>query len=192
MTKRVLSVLTILGLLLGALSIGAVDAGAKKKKKKKVKKCAPYKPGEEGAEADTSKVTHKATADKPVEVTLATSPGLGVGGEDATETFISHVYHNVLVDSKAKSSKLFVRIEIVDYEDQDLYLLTADGVDVAHAAGFNPAPEVYNDTSGGGHTEQGAEQIDGVTSADCTGYTVDVAAATGVGEDVLLKLWLEK
>ena len=192
MTKRILSVMTILGLLAGALAVTAGDAGAAKKKKKKPKKCRTYKPGEMGAEAELSKVTHKATEEKPVEVTLPTEPGVGVGGSSATETFITHVYHNVQVDPKAKSTKLFVRLEMADYEDQDLYVRVADGSAVAQAAGFNPEPAVYNDDANGGHTEQGAEQIDGLESADCTGYTIDIAAATGLGEDVVLKFWLAK
>ena len=187
MTKRVLSVLMVGGLVAGALGATTVEATAKKSNK-----CKAYKPGPEGAEAKTAKVTDKATEKKPVAVTLATTPGAGVGGEDATETAISHVYHNVQVDSKAKSAKLFIRLEMVDYEDQDLYVRLPSGAEVARAAGFNPEPAIYNDDSGGGHTEKGAEVIDGIITADCGGYTIDVAAATGTGSDVTLKYWLAK
>lgn len=187
MTKRVLSVLMVGGLVAGAIGATTVEATAKK-----AKKCKAYKPGPEGADADTLVVTDKATEKKPATATLATSPGAGVGGTDETETAISHAYHNVQVDSKKKSAKLFIRLEMAAYEDQDLYVRLPSGAEVARAAGFNPEPAVYNDTEGGGHTEKGAEVIDGIITADCGGYTIDAAAATGTGSDVTLKYWLGK
>ena len=46
--------------------------------------------------------------------------------------------------------------------------------------------------SKGAHYELGASQIDGYSSADCAGYTVDLASEITPGEDVTLKLWLSK
>ena len=188
MRSRPLAILLAAALAAAAFTASPAPAAAKKKPKK----CRKYVPGEAGKGAKTSVVTNAATEKKPVEVTLETAPGVGVGGNEYTETGISHAYHNVQVDSKAKSAGLWVRLEMPAYEDQDLYLQAADGTDLAHAAGFNPAPAAYNDTEGGGHTEEGAEQLDGVLSADCAGYTVDVAAATGFGGEVTLKFWLGK
>ena len=70
------------------------------------------------------------------------------------------------------------------------YVLDKIGTEVARAAGFNPAPAVYNDTEAGGHTEEEAEQIDGIMTPDCTGFTIDVASATAEGNPLVLKLWL--
>lgn len=160
------------------------------KKKKGPAKCAAYAPGEEGAEAETTVVTDAATEDKPIEITMSAGPGVGIGGNAVTETFISHVYQNVQVDSKAKDTGLWVRMEMPYPSDYDLYLNNPDGSTAAHAAGFNPEPAVYNDDGAGGHTEPEAEQLDGIKSSDCQGYTVDVATATGEGWDLTVKFWL--
>ena len=196
MTKRILTVLMVVALIGGMLATTALDAGAKKKKKKKPKSkvCAPYAPGEQGADAETTVVTDKATEEAPVEVTLTAEPGAGTLFEGIEIGAISHVFHNVQVDSKAKTTGLWVRLEIPEYEDYDLYLNNPDGTTASKASGFNAhtegSPLAYNDTSSGGHTENGAEQLDGIKSSDCQGYTVDVAAATAPGGDVTLKFWL--
>lgn len=164
----------------------------KGKKKSKGKKCAAYKPGEQGAEAETTVVTDKATEKSPIEVTIEAPPGVGVGGNAATEALIGHAFQNVQVDSKSKTAGLWVRLEMPWPSDYDLYLNNPDGSNAAHAAGFNPDPALYNDNENGGHTEEEAEQLDGIKSKDCQGYTVDVATATGEGYDLTLKLWLGK
>lgn len=187
-----LSVVATSALILGAFVAGPADAKKKKKPKPPPPPpvCAPYTPGEQGADAETTVVTPAATADAPVEVALHTEPGIGVGGNSVTETFISHVFQNVQVDSEGPTG-LFVRLEMGATDDLDLYVNTADGEMVARAAGFNPEPAVYNDTEGGGHTEKGAEVIDGIPVGDCDGFTIDVAGATTAGGDATLKFWLE-
>jgi hypothetical protein len=196
-SMRTIAVLASAALISTGMIAGTADA--KKKKKPTVPPpppaCAEYVPGELGTGAPTTKVTPAATADAPVEVTIATDPGFGTGTglgpvDDVTMSQISHALHNVQVDSEGATT-LFVRLEMPETTDYDLYVRAADGTAVASASGFNPEPAIYNDTSNGGHTEVGAEVIDGVATEDCGGYTIEMAGATTPGGDVTLKLWLE-
>ena len=151
--------------------------------------CTPYAPGEEGKDAGPAVlVTDAATAEKPVETTIDIHEGIGVGGvfEDA----MSHAFKNVQVDPAAASTGLYVRLEMPAHADYDLYVNNPDGSMAARAAGFNPEPAVYNDTEAGGHTETGAEVIEGLTSTDCQGYTVRTSAASAEGGTLTLKFWL--
>lgn len=67
----------------------------------------------------------------------------------------------------------------------------AEGKEAAHAAGFNPAPVgIFDGTGSGGHSEQGAEALDGIKVADCSGWTFDVASYLSEGREVTLKFWL--
>ncbi|MFN2526196.1 MAG: hypothetical protein ABR505_08025 [Actinomycetota bacterium] len=170
----------------------------KKKKKKCPKKgpgdvpvaaCAPYTPGEQGGEAETSIVTDAATEEAPVEVTIPTDPGFGIGGTPLEAT-ISHAFHNIQVDSANPTAGLHLVLEFDLEEDYDLYLNYPDGSEAAHVAGFNPVPPLSDGTGSGGHSEMGAEYLDGVSTPDCGGYTLDIANATGLGGDKTLKLWL--
>ena len=36
----------------------------------------------------------------------------------------------------------------------------------------------------------GSENVEGLVTADCTGYLVDIVSATSPGEEVTLTLWL--
>ena len=152
--------------------------------------CPAYVPGEQGAEAETTIVGADATEEKPIEVTIAAPAGV-------PEAAIERVFHNVQVDSDAAEAGLYARYEFPIYEDHDMYLRYADGTEAARAAGFNPAPIIPNNgvfwtdgTGAGGHSEQGAEVLDGIRSADCAGYTLDLAAYLSEGGDMTLKLWL--
>jgi hypothetical protein len=180
-----------------------------KKKRKKCKKrqaqqppapepepeaCPAYVPGEKGAEAETTVVTAAATEEAPVELALNPGPAIGLfSGELAPgveNPLITHAFQNVQVDTDGEPLGLYVRIEFAEGEDQDLYLLNADDSTAARAAGGNQAPEVLGDGTGtGGHSEATAEQLDGVLTPDCGGYTIDDVNAFGFGETVL-KLWL--
>lgn len=186
-----------------ALVFGAfVAAPAEAKKKKKHKKpaaCAPYVPGEAGADQPITVVTDAATADAPVEVKLSTDPGLGFSSSDGPsgdEGATSHAYTNVQIDSAAASRGLYVRVEFAPTWDYDLFLRSSDGTAIAYAAGYNVAPVSdplgvgLDGTGHGGHSEQGAEVLDGVDSPDCTGYTIDVSSASTPGGDVTVKYWL--
>jgi hypothetical protein len=56
-----------------------------------------------------------------------------------------------------------------------------------------PVPVAGLDGTGaGGHTEVGAEQIDGWISPDCAPYVIDLVSASTPGGDVTLKFWLAK
>lgn len=190
MSKRALSVLMIIGLVGSLFAAGTIDASAKKRKKKKV--CKAYVAPERAADVETVKVTDKATAETPLELTLATEPGLGVGRNPANlGARVSHVYQNIQVDSKAKTAGLYMRVEFPDYNDYDLYLDRADGTTAAQAAGFGEGVEQLQDgDTSDGHTEIGAEEVSGIETADCAGYTPDIVGATTQGGEVTVKLWL--
>jgi len=189
-TVRTLAVVASAALLLGAVAV--VPAGAR------AKKCAPFETSGVGAEAETSIVTDKATADAPIEVTIATDPGAGFTNADdpsGDTGATSHKFHNVQVDSKAKTAKLFVRAEFLPSWDYDLFLRLPEGPSVAYEADFNPltvgGPTPVGGTSNG-HAEPGVSQIDGQVSLDCEGFTVDVGSSITPGGEVTLKFWLEK
>lgn len=150
--------------------------------------CAAYVPGEQGAAAETTVVTDAATEEAPLEVTITAPPGV-------PEVALGHVFHNLQVDAAAADAGLYVRYEFPVYEDHDIYLNYSDGSEAAHAGGFNPAPVPValgccDGTGTGGHSEQGAEVLDGVRTADCGGYTLDMASFMSEGGDMTLKLWL--
>ena len=193
---RTLAVLASAGLILGAFVAAPADA----KKKKKPKACAEYVPGETGAEAETTVVTDAATAEKPVEVTLDTGEGLGLSsadGPDGDYGHTNHAYTNVQVDS-AGDAGLYVRVEFPEAFDYDIFLRSADGTALAYAAGFNQGMTPAGDPSGlgldgtghGGHSEMGAEMVDGWIAADCEGFTLDVVSAITPGGEVTVKYWL--
>jgi hypothetical protein len=194
--KKTLHALLIVCLIAGLLAGAALDAGAKKKKKKKKKKpkvkvCAPYAMPEHAAEGEVVKVTDAATEQAPIEITAATEPGLGMGrGDGGPGAAVSHFYQNIQVDSKAKKTGLYMRVEFADYQDYDLYLDRADGTTAAQAAGFGDAEQLQDGNTDDGHTELGAEQVTGIETADCGGYTADIVGATTHGTDITIKLWL--
>lgn len=175
------------------------DCGKKKSKGKGAKKCPdkgnkpkppaapscpPYVPGEQGAEAATSIVTAAATEEKPLEVTITAPPGV-------PEVSLGKVFQNIQVDTAGAEAGLYVRYEFPVFEDHDLYLNYADGSEAARAAGFNPTPvAVFDGTGDGGHSEQGAEMLDGIRSADCAGYTLDMSSFASEGGEMTLLLWL--
>jgi hypothetical protein len=201
-SRRIFKTAAVVGA--SALILGAFVAGpaqAKKKKPKKPAVCAPYVPGELGTGQPISVVTDAATADKPVEATVATEPGLGFTSPDGAsgdEGRPSHVFYNVQVDSAAPGAYLYVREEFQEGTEYDLFLRDATGAALAYAAGANQTPTAVPDpiglgldgTGNGGHSEFAAEQIDGYSATDCAGYTVDVGSAITPGGDVTLKFWL--
>ena len=150
--------------------------------------CPAFTPGEQGAEAETTVVTADATEEKPIEVAIEAPPGV-------PEVALGHAFHNIQVDASGSEGGLFARYEFPVYEDHDIYLNYADGSEAAHAGGFNPAPVPValgccDGTGTGGHSEQGAEVLDGIRTPDCAGYTLDMAAFMSEGGEMTLKLWL--
>nr|MBA2724699.1 hypothetical protein [Actinomycetota bacterium] len=151
--------------------------------------CAPMTPAEGGADAPIVTVTDEMTEEAPLEIPI-TAPA---GTPAAPET----VFHNLQVDSASADTGLYARYEFSEVEDYDLYLQKSDGTIAAQAAGFNPVPFVptnpafnTNGEGSGGHSEQGAEQIDGVKTADCGGYTAQMDSYLAEGGDLVLKVWL--
>lgn len=203
MARRVLPYLLALALVTGMVAVVPATAASnrsdqleqQKKKKKKPKPsptptvCPAYVPGEQGADLETQVVTDAATAEAPVEVTIPTDPGFGIGGTPLEAT-ISHAFQNIQVDSANPTAGLHLVLEFDLEEDYDLYLNYADGTEAAHVAGFNPIPPLSDGTGSGGHSEMGAEFLEGISTPDCGGYTLDIANATGLGGDKTLKLWL--
>ncbi len=195
--KRSIVAICILSLVVAGLVASPAQA-KKKKKPKPVPACAPYVPGELGSGAETATLTDAHTADAPLVVELSSGPGLGFSstdpGGDQGET--SHVYYNVLVDTAAVDTGLYVRTEFMQLTEYDLFVRTADGTAAAYTAGANqtpvpiPGPLGLDGTGSGGHSEFGADQIDGLRSPDCTGYTVDVVSAITPGGPVSMSLWL--
>lgn len=160
--------------------------------------CAPYVPGEMGAEAETTVVTDAATEEEPIEVDVPLGPATSNIGSDRT----TRMKHNVQVDSAAADAGLWIRLEAPPLDDPDLYVYWPEGgKPAAVAGGFNPAlvagpvPAPVNDrinlngTGSGGHSEFTAEQIDGLTTSDCQGWTLDLVNWLGRG-GYTLKLWL--
>jgi hypothetical protein len=195
-TVRQIAVLASATLLLGAFVAGPADA--KKKKKKPV--CATYaSPDWATGAGETTIVTEAATAEAPVEVALTAAPGLGftsTDGESGDTGETSHVYQNVQVDTATPAGgNLFVRAEFTPAFDYDLFLRLPDITAVAYEADFNPATAGGPTPVGGmegSSAEPGASQIDGYSSSDCSGYTVDVASGISPGGEVTLKFWLEQ
>lgn len=191
--KPFVGLLAACALVLSGLAL-APAAAKGKGKAKKPKKCAPYAPGNLGADADTTIVTDAATESSPIEVTIPVEPGAGFTSTDPPPSgdtgHITHSFHNVQVDTKGKVAGLWARIEYLPTWDHDLYLRLADGTAAAYEADFNPIAGSGLGSTSGGSAEQGVSQIDGYYSLDCAGFTLDIASSIGGGPDVALTLWL--
>lgn len=196
-TVRTLSVVASVVLIVGAFAAGPADA--KKKKKKPVPAgCAAYVPGELGAGQPVTVVTDAATAEAPVEVEIDTAEGVGFtspNGSADDEGMPSHVFTNVQVDSASPETGLYIRLEFPEGLEYDLFARLADGTSYAYVAGSNHTGTLVSQggldgTGNGGHSEVGAEVLEGLTTSDCGGYTIDVASAITPGGAVTVKYWL--
>lgn len=165
--------------------------GKKPPKPPAVAECPAYVPGEQGAEAETITVTDAATAEAPVVVEFDSGPGFTrdiITGLNAYNETTS-VYHNVQVDSAAAEAGLYARIEFPDHHDYDLFLNHADGSRAAASGGTNTAPGVLS--CGDGCTDgSNFEQVEGVRTADCAGYTSQTMSFLSTGGATKLILWL--
>ena len=154
--------------------------------------CAPYQPGEMGKDAQTTVVTDAATEDKPIEIPVPLGPATGNYGSDRT----TRMKHNVQVDSAASDAGLWVRLESPPMDDPDLYVYWPQGgKPAAVVGGFNPLlvggplPNPANNATvaslngqgQGGHSEFTAEQVDGLRTSDCQGWTLDLVNWAGRG-----------
>lgn len=161
-----------------------------------VPSCPAYVPGDEGKEAATTVVTDAATAEKPVEVDLTAGAGGGampIGGTPVPYDETSSVYQNIQVDAADPSAGLYVRFEFPDRHDYDLYLNYPDGSTAANSGDANAAPgEGLGGGSPDGGWEAGSnyEQVMGIATADCAGYTARMVSFLTNGGAVKLKVWL--
>ena len=184
---RTVAVLASLAMLTGAFIAAPAEAA---KKKKKPAACAKYAPAERGAGQPVTVVTDAATADKPVEVTVATDPGAGFSSEEGEgnedEIASSHAYTNVQIDSAKPGVGLYVQISFNPAFDYDLHLRDNYGTSIEYSAGFGPVPSGTDHS----HSGVGTESLEGLQAADCQGFTVDVVGAGTTGGDVTVSYWL--
>ena len=188
-TIRTLSVIASAALILGAFAVGPADA------KKKKKGCAPYVPSEWSADIPVTMVTAEHTEEAPLVVEVPTEAGVGTSSGDSPEngdtSHAAHAFVNVQVDSAASETGLYGTLEFTPAWDYDLFFRGNDGVGLAYSAGTSHLVPAFglDGTGHGGHSGLGTENIDGLTTVDCTGYLVDVVTSIGPGETVTLKLW---
>lgn len=191
-TGRTLALMTCVALLLSAVvATPATAAKPKKKKKPKPPACAPFTPGEDGAEAPTIVLNDTATEAKPVEHAVV----LDISAADfVPATAPPTEYFNIQVDTNNPDVGVYVLWEFPDRRDYDMNLLHGDGTPAAQAQTFNtgygtPAGGLREPGHGGEGTE-GSEKLIGIRTADCAGWTVETQNWFGEGGEFTLKLWL--
>ncbi|MEA2486772.1 MAG: hypothetical protein QOF16_426 [Actinomycetota bacterium] len=179
----------------------ALPANAKTAKHKKPKKpaaCAPYQAGDFAKDAPLVTVTDAATADKPLEQKVT----LGQSVADVTfgATDVSVAYFNVQVDSLAPNTGLYAHVDFPQRNDYDLEFQYPDQSYAARSHAFNTVNESndqalpvlgpISSTGHGGQATPTSEELVGIDTNDCGGYTVKVSNALGQGGDTTVKLWL--
>lgn len=193
MNKRTCSIVLALGLVVSGVLAGPATAGKKKKA------CKPITPAAAGAEKDTVVVTDSHTADAPLiqSVHLAESVAdadiFGTGALSPAQE-----YFNVQVDSAAKTAGLYVTFEFQEHRDYDLWAYFADDTVAASSHGFQPllaskgtqADLSNTATNHGGESTPSSENLVGIITNDCGGYTIETANWLGEGGDFEIKLWL--
>jgi hypothetical protein len=162
----------------------------KPKKDAKPKACAPFAPGEAGADQPSVTVTDAATEEAPVEqvVTLDMSlADLQVGDP-------SSAFFNIQVDSAAPDAGLYVLLEFPTRRDYDLNLLHPDASYAARAHAWNTVIEAnespISSTGHGGESTASSEKLVGIKTSDCGGWTLEAQNWLGEGGDLPVKLWL--
>ena len=209
MNKRVCSIVLALGLVVSGSLVGPATA-AKKKKPKKPPVCAPYEAGEKGAEAETVVVTDAHTAEAPATHAFSLDANVDEGARDIVadrtgrEELGRTPHHkvNVQVDSANPTAGLYVTFEFGTHQDYDLWAYNPDGTAAASSHGFQPLidtagtevplfGEPANTASNhGGESTATSENLVGIVTPDCGGYTIDLSNYFGQGGDFELKIWL--
>lgn len=191
MGKRTLYVL-LAALLMVGMTAGLADA-KKKKKKKAPPVCAPYVPGELGADQPLVTLTDAATAEAPVIQTVSLDPSAA----NFLPTDPTTAFFNVQVDPAAAESGLYARMTFDTNRDYDLWLRYADGSAGASSHEFNTLfvgstypPGVPTNESHGNESTASSEGFVGIRSADCAGWTIEVQNWLGEGGDFDVELWL--
>jgi len=201
MNKRLCSVVLALGLVASGAIAG--PAVAKKKKPKKPAACAAVTPAEAGKDKPTVVVTDAATADAPVVQKVSLDESVADAdliGElpDAGPLASSHDYFNVQVDTNLPSAGLYATFQFAEHRDYDLWAYFSDGKVAASSHGFQPAlptkgtqADISNTaTNHGGESKSNSENLVGIITPDCGGYTIETANWLGEGGDLEVKLWL--
>lgn len=205
MNKRVCSIVLALGLVVSGVLAGPATAAKKKKPKPKPAVCAAYTPGELGAEAEKLVVTDAHTAEAPLTHAFSLGAAFDEGlfdivNEEAGTPLPGTPHHsvNVQVDSAAASAGLYVTWEFQSHQDYDLWAYNPDGTAAASSHGFQPlidtagteADQSNTASNHAGESTATSENIVGVITPDCGGYTLDMATYFGQGGDYELKIWL--
>lgn len=210
MNKRICSIVLAGGLLATAVVAGPATAAKKKKKPKPPQPvaCQPYAPGELGAQAETLVLTEANTADAPLTHAFSLGANVGEGFPEAVNEEAGtalpeapHYYVNVQVDTAAAAGAgLYATWEFPQRRDYDMWARYPDGSEAASSHGFQPLLETKGQpgnadqsNTGGNHAGEStptSENLVGVTTPDCAGYTLDLATYLGDGGDFELKLWL--
>jgi hypothetical protein len=205
MNKKAIAV--VLGATLVGGAFFAVPAQAKKRhhhrKKPAVAVCTPYQSGDLGKDSPNVTVTDTATESAPLEQSVTLDPsaadvtlGAPVPGPGA----VSAQYFNVQVDSAQPAAGLYAKITFSPREDYDLEFLYPDNSYAARSHSFNTVAEAndqalpvlgpISETGHGGQATDSSEELVGIATNDCAGYTVKVSNALGEGGAMKVQLWL--
>ena len=201
MNKRACSIVLALGLVVSGSLVGPATAKKKKPKKPKPPVCAAYEAGELGAEAEKLVVTDAHTAEAPLTHAFSLDPAFDEGVLELTgrgET--PRHYVNIQVDSAAATAGLYVTWEFQSHQDYDLWAYNSDGTGAASSHGFQPlidtkgqpgqADQSNTASNHAGESTATSENIVGLITPDCGGYTAEMSTYFGQGGDFELKIWL--
>ena len=169
--------------------------------------CAPLTPAAAGAEAPSVTLTDAATADKPLVQPLTLEQRFdegipaAIGAPGSSEAAPASV--NVLVDTASKGPiGLYATLEFPERRDYDLfaYWPGTENEEAASSHGFQPlietqgapgpADQSNTGTNYGGESHVDSENLVGILTPDCGGYTISAYTYLGEGGDMELKLWL--
>ena len=185
------------------------DNGKGKKKgcPPKPKSCTPVAPAAAGKDAPALTLTDAATAEKPAVQTLTLEQRFdegipaAVGAPGSSEAAPSSVNVTVDTDSKAPIG-LYATLEFPARRDYDLwaYWPGSENKEAASSHGFSPLIETQGQpgqadqsntaSNNGGETKADSENLVGILTPDCGGYTITAYNYLGEGGDLDLKLWL--
>lgn len=165
--------------------------------KEEPKTCAPYVPGEQGAEAETLTITDSATEEAPLSVEFDAGVGMGgpvTGIAPVPPDQTTRTYHNIQIDTDNEEVGLYARLDFQDRRDYDLYLRYPDGTEATHSGDFNSGYGtpifICGEESTGCSSGSSFEQVNGIRMSDCAGWTVETVAFLTEGGDVTLSFWL--
>jgi hypothetical protein len=146
--------------------------------------CDLYRPeADDARKAGTVIVSNGATAEEPMSLKIQAPAG--------TPTAPEEVLLNVQLTTQGQPMGFYARYEFGPAEDYDVIVQRRNGEEAARADGFNPGAvgPGAEPNENGGHSEVGAEQIDGLASRHCDGYTLRLVSKSGAGGEATLKLW---